>query len=424
MENKVKKTLLHAWHVDRGANMAQFGDYDMPLWYPAGAKQEHLVVLNSAGIFDTSHMCTVLVQGTDALDLLQRCFTKNLAACLGLKAAPLVPGRSVYGAFLTPAGEVIDDAIIFQIDANDYMLVVNAGMGAPIAAHLVENSAGGQLSITDLTDNLGKLDVQGPAAAKIISAVIQDPASVFDRLPYFSFKGYFSGSSARSADVRLTDGTPILLSRTGYTGEFGFEIFVEPDQFTRTWDLIFDAGQKFDLMPCGLAARDSLRAGAVLPLSHQDIGHWLFLNNPWPFALPYDADQSGFTKSFIGSAALLEAEKADYTVPFAGSDLRKVSTADPTVVLDESGKEIGSVLTCATDMAIGRHEGQIFSIASPDKPDGFKPRGLCCGFVKVKEPLEVGQIVHLKDNRRQIKVEIVNDIRPARTARKAIGTFL
>ena len=220
------------------------------------------------------------------------------------------------------------------------------------------------------------------------------------------------------------DGTPILLSRTGYTGEFGFEIFVEPDLFTRTWDLILDAGQKFDLMPCGLAARDSLRAGAVLPLSHQDIGHWLFLNNPWPFALPYSTEKSGFTKSFIGSAALLEAEKADHTLPFAGNDLRKVSTADPALVLDENGREIGSVLTCATDMAIGRHEGRIFSIASPDKPEGFKPRGLCCGFVKVTESLTAGQIVHLKDNRRQIKVEIVNDIRPARTARKPLAKFI
>jgi aminomethyltransferase len=117
MSKSVKKTRLHGWHVNHGANMAIFGSYDMPLWYPSGAKEEHLVVLTRAGIFDTSHMGVVTVKGSGAQDLLQVCFSKNLAACIGKDQKPLTSGKRVYGVFLNEAGEVIDDAIVFQIDA-------------------------------------------------------------------------------------------------------------------------------------------------------------------------------------------------------------------------------------------------------------------------------------------------------------------
>jgi aminomethyltransferase len=292
MEKEVKMTLLHGWHVDRGANMAQFGEYDMPLWYPTGTKNEHLSVLTNAGIFDTSHMAVVMVAGSDSLDLLQHCFSKNLDACIGKQQNQLTQGKSVYGVFLNDAGDVIDDAIVFQIDEALYMLIVNAGMGGAISAQLLAHVDGRSVNIEDLTDRVGKLDVQGHLSAKILTKVLKNPEAVFDKLPYFSFKGHFVPNSSAAETVLLADGTPILLSRTGYTGEFGFEIFVEPDQFTRTWDTFIEAGKEFGLLACGLAARDSLRAGAVLPLSHQDIGNWPFLNNPWPFALSYNADYS------------------------------------------------------------------------------------------------------------------------------------
>ena len=96
-----KSTLLHGWHVENGANMAAFGAYDMPLWYPQGAKGEHLAVINSAGLFDTSHMAVLIVKGDDSRALLQRCFSKDLEHCLGLKKGPLIKGRSAYGLFLT-----------------------------------------------------------------------------------------------------------------------------------------------------------------------------------------------------------------------------------------------------------------------------------------------------------------------------------
>jgi aminomethyltransferase len=419
-----KKTPLHAWHVQSSAQMGVFGGYAMPLWYPDGAKHEHLSVLLNAGLFDTSHMSSVAVSGADAFDLLQWCFSKNLAACMGAGNAPLAPGRSAYGVFLDPNGHLIDDSVVFRLADADFLVVVNAGMGAAIARHLTVNAAGREVGILDLTDRLGKIDVQGPHAARVLSRVLKDPATVFEKLSYFSFRGHFDPASPLSRRVALLDGTPILLSRTGYTGEFGFEVFVLAADLQRVWEMLLTAGRDLGLTPCGLAARDSLRTGAVLPLAHQDIGAWPFANNPWLIALPYDADRTGFTKNFIGAEALRHLADADYTYPFVGSDPRKVAVEDPAEVMDLDTQAIGTVLTCTTDMGIGRHGERIYSVASPDKPADFEPKGLSCGFVKVKRRLAPGDRIDLRDRRRSIRVTIVNDIRPDRTARRPMSAML
>jgi aminomethyltransferase len=418
---EIKTTPLHDWHTAHGANMADFGGYDMPLWY-SSAKNEHLSVLTGTGLFDTSHMAVLLVAGAGARELLQLCFTNDLEACVGGAKKPLCPGRCVYGAYLNDDGCVLDDTIIYMLQDNHYMAVVNAGMGGEVARHLESRKEQRDVSITDLTDKLGKIDVQGPLAGRIMARVLADPQAAFEKLFYFSFKGFFDPDSDLSSAVRLTDGTPVMLSRTGYTGEFGFELYMQADRTVGVWEMIrAAAGDALALTPCGLAARDSLRGGAVLPLSHQDIGPWPFINHPWEFALPFNDDRSGFTKAFIGAKALLNVESPEYTYPFVGNDLRKVSTGDPAVVLDADGNQIGQVLTCVTDMGIGRHEGRIYSIASPGKPGGFKPRGLSCGFIKVSTPLSFGQVVELRDNRRKLKVTLVEDVRPDRTARRPIS---
>jgi len=423
MQTTVKRTPLNSWHRNHGANMADFGGYDMPLWY-SSVKDEHLAVLNGAGVFDTSHMAAVTVAGSGAADLLQYCFTNDLEACMGPSKKPLSQGRCVYGAFLDENGHTLDDAIVFFVEADSYMVVINAGMGGAVADHLQRNLGGREAKVTDLSDRLGKMDIQGPAAAKILGAVLADPKAVFAGMPYFSFKGHVDATSPLADAVRLDDGTPILLSRTGYTGEFGFEIFLAPDKIQRLWERLLEAGRSNDITPCGLAARDSLRAGAVLPLSHQDIGHWPFINHPWPFALPFTADQTGFTKDFIGRAALEKQTDVFFTHAFAGKDLRKISAGEGSRVIDADGQAIGTVLTCATDMGIGGHDGDIFSVASPNKPEGFKAKGLCCGFVKVNRKLSVGQHVDIADNRRKITVTIVDDVRPHRTARKPMADMI
>ena len=421
MHHQTRKTPMHQWHRDHQANMAVFGGYSMPMWY-ASAKNEHLAVLTRAGLFDTCHMAVLTVQGPAAYDLLQHCFTKDLAACCGPHQTPLTPGHCVYGAFLNALGHVIDDAIVFMQATADYMVVVNAGMGTPVTAHLKHHQADLQVTITDWTDQVGKIDLQGPLSVRVLQTLLQDPGQVLDQLPYFTFKGDFRASGGHSP-VSFKDGPTALVSRTGYTGEVGFEIFCPLAHTHRLWDLLLAAGQSSGLVPCGLAARDSLRAGALLPLSHQDIGPWPFVHHPWPFVLPFSADQRGFTKSFIGDQALLDARDAPYTLPFAGYDARKVAT-ESAVVKARDGRNIGKVLTCTTDMAIGRHNGTVYSMMSPDRPAGWTPRGLCCGFVYVEAPLAVGTRVELHDQRRKVEAQIVSDIRPARTARRPLKQFL
>ena len=413
-------TPLHSWHVQHGARMALFGGFDMPLWY-ASAKDEHLAVLTHAGIFDTSHMAAILVTGPAANDLLQFCFTNDLAACRGPRKAPLKPGRAVYGAFLTAEGCVIDDAIIFMPAEETFLVVVNAGMGHRVTEHLAQHRQNRDVRVRDLSGQFGKMDVQGPMAAHIMRDVLADPETVFEAMPYFAFKGGFSETMPTCGRAVTRDGTPLLVSRTGYTGEFGFEIFTSADTIVDVWQAIMTAGANYGAIPCGLAARDSLRTGAVLPLSHQDIGEWPFCHHPWPFALPCRPGADAFSKTFLGDAAL-KTDRALYTYPFIGENLRKVTL--PAEVRDAAGRVIGDVLTCVTDMAIGWHGDRVFSIVSPDRPEGFKAGGLCCGFVRVAVPLPLDTPLRLKDKRRGIDVRIVADIRPDRTARKSIPMML
>lgn len=419
MNGNMKKTPLHSWHKRNGAMVADFGGYEMPLWY-SSVKNEHLAVLTHAGLFDTGHMAVLLVSGPDARNLLQYCFTNNLDGCIGPQRRPLGAGRCVYGAFLNESGGVVDDAIICQLNDQEYMVVINAGMGAGIVTHLGKFQGNLDVEIADLTDRVGKIDIQGREAVSILREVLEEPDRVFDGLPYFSFKGHFLPDGRGPGEVRFKDGTEVMLSRTGYTGEAGFEIFCDPAQTEKLWRMIMEVGRPKGMLPCGLASRDSLRAGAVLPLSHQDIGAWPFMNHPWPFALSLDSDGKSFTKSFIGAEALLHIPAIDFTYAFAGYNLRKVSISDPAVVMDGDGNPMGKVLTCVTDMGIDRHQERIFSVASPDQPAGMKFKGLCCGFVIVDRPLDPGQQIFLKDSRRTIKVEIVEDVRPDRTARKSL----
>jgi len=147
------------------------------------------------------------------------------------------------------------------------------------------------------------------------------------------------------------------------------------------------------------------------------------VRHPWLFALPFTPGQEAFTKPFVGENVLLVEPEAEYTYPFAGFDPRKIET-DKAIVTDREGDRIGRVLSCTTDMAISRHQDRIVSIASPDKPEDFRPRGLACGFVKVNRKLPAGTTVILKDDRRTIPVRIENDIRPDRTARCAMDKMI
>ena len=422
-----KQTPLYDLHLSLKAQIAEFGGYEMPLWYPSGARREHLAVLTGAGLFDTSHMAVIHVSGPRVFDLLQHCLTKDLDRCIGKSRLPLSPGRAAYGAFLTPEGHTIDDTVISMLDEENFMLVVNAGMGATITNHLSSEAEGlsPAPAIENLSDRVGKLDLQGPKSAIILASTLEKPEILCEPFPFFSFKGHFDESSPLYGDVRLSDGSHILLSRTGYTGEFGFELYMKPVRLESVWRLLMKEGERHGCIPCGLAARDSLRTGAVLPLSHQDIGDWPFINHPWEQALPFAGDEGGFTKTFIGDEALLRNRgKGFFTYPFAGFDLRKVQVGPDTAAVNSGGRRIGTVLTCVTDVAIDREGTRIISINSPDRPEGFRPKGLCCGFVRLTEPAKRGAIIEIKDGRRSLPVMIMDDLRPDRTARRPISSML
>lgn len=404
---EVRHTALHSRHQEAGALLTDFGGWEMPLWYPWGAVKEHLAVITAAGLFDTSHMDFLFISGKGAHRLLNQAFTRDLSH--------LRPGRALYGAFLEADGTTLDDAVLYPLDEDRFGVVVNAGMAPRVKDHLVSLPEASGVSVAEPEERLLKIDLQGPRSPALIRSILAQP-DLLQVFPYFSFQGDFNFKKSR---VKTRDGVPILLSRSGYTGEVGFEVFAPLAAAEKLWDQILTLGGK-DVLPCGLAARDSLRAGALLPLSHQDIGHWLFLNHPWEFALPL-LPEGGFSKSFVGMAGL-DRSKAKYTVPFIGFDPRRVDRE--TGVALKEGREIGSVLTIVTDVAVGRLDGRVVSLAGPDHPADWKPRGLALGFLHLTERPEPGERLTLRDQRRQIEVEVAKDLRPQRTARKNLSVFL
>lgn len=404
----LQSTLLTEWHKEHGAKMDAFGGYEMPLWYGTGPIKEHRAVIQQAGLFDTSHMSELLIEGPEAFDLLQMALSKDLYQCIG-KSGELERGRATYGFLTLENGHLLDDAIVMMEEEHIFLLVVNAGMGAAVKQHLQTLGENLDVAITDITGKLCKLDLQGPASAEILKKILR-PAKKFKApFPYFSFIGHYDHLQE---GVQSTLGFSLMISRTGYTGEFGFEIFVRPDAFVPLWNQLLEAGAGAGLIPCGLGARDSLRTGAGLPLSHQDLGDWPVINHPWEFALCRGPD--GFSKPFVGSDVLSAAASPYHTYSFLGDNGRKVENHAGVFLED---RQIGEVLTCATDMAIDRVDGQVLSLASPHLPADFNPKGLSCGFIKVTRPLQQGQRIRLQDKRRSIEVTVTPDLRPHRSAR-------
>lgn len=417
----LKKTYLYNTHKKNGASFKEFGGYEMPLWFKSGAKEEHFAVLLRAGLFDTSHMSTIIIRGKSSRSLLQKLTTKDLERAIGKNKLPLDNLSSVYSVYLDENAHVIDDTIIFQLDNNLYISVVNASMNKKIVPHFEHFNE--NCEIIDLSDKIGKIDLQGPLSVKTLCNILETPQLLYDMKP-FTFKGYFNKVFSNDNSAVFTKkGYPILVSRTGYTGEIGFEIFVDLEYIEDLWfSLSEKRGETVEY--CGLAARDTLRVGAKLPLSHQDIGEWPFVNNPWTFVLPYNEDKTGFTKDFLGATKLLNNKYNEYTYPFVGFDLRKVPSGGKALVLDKNNNEIGTVLTCVTEPSIDRYNHKIYTITSPDKPEDLQIKGLSSGFIKVNRKLDLNDRVYLKYGKRVIEVEIVNTIRSNLTARKKITNFL
>lgn len=242
-----RKTPLHGVHAAAGARMVPFAGWEMPVQY-TGVVDEHVAVRTRAGLFDVSHMGEVRVRGGQALAFLQHVTCNDVSR--------LADGRIQYSGLMTPAGTFVDDILVHKIGDAEYFLVVNAGNTAKDVAWLLEHAREFDCEVADESDRYGQLALQGPRAAEILKSVTT--ASLSD-LRYYGFV---------FADVA---NVPAIVARTGYTGEDGFEIYVDADASSPLWYGLLEAGAPHGLVPAGLGARDTLRLEAKMALYGNDI---------------------------------------------------------------------------------------------------------------------------------------------------------
>ena len=247
-DTPLKKTPLNARHRASGARMVPFGGWDMPVEY-SGITAEHLAVRERAGLFDVSHMGQVEIAGTNALEAVQRISCND--------ASKLQIGQAQYSGLLTPEGTFIDDLLVYRLGAQHFMLVVNASHIEKDVAAIVSGIApAGDAVAVNVSSRYALIAIQGPKALEILQ-----PLTGVDLtgLKYYWF------AHGEIAGVRGT------ISRTGYTGEDGFEIFVPPPSADKVWMALIEAGEPYGLIPCGLGARDTLRLEAAMSLHGNDI---------------------------------------------------------------------------------------------------------------------------------------------------------
>ncbi|MDW8053043.1 MAG: glycine cleavage system aminomethyltransferase GcvT [Anaerolineae bacterium] len=364
---ELKRTALFETHRRLGARMAPFAGWEMPLWY-ASTREEHRAVRTAAGLFDVAHMGVFEVSGTQATAFLDRVSTNDVSR--------LAVGRAQYSFLLNEAGEVIDDIMIYRLEPERYMMVVNAANAEKdwrwlqqqrdCAAHDVllrdlQHPSSGEAQRVDLA-------LQGPQALNIL-ARLTDTLALLEGLPY-----------AGVTHVRLAD-HEVIVARTGYTGErIAYELFVHPSRAVSLWDALLAAGRDLGLRPCGLAARDSLRIEAGLPLYGHELGGPLNL-------APYHIGFDNFVKlekaaAFIGRDAY--AEKAAHNslgmVRFRVNErsVRPPKLGDP--VLDRRGRVVGTVTSCAADA-----EGVLIGLAVVEK--SLTAEGTALYVLALPEPL-------------------------------------
>lgn len=239
------ETPLAPWHRAHGAKMAEFAGWNMPIQYPDGILAEHLHTREQAGLFDICHMGEFLVQGKGSANALAGAVTMNIAT--------LKSGRCRYGFLLNEQGGICDDLIVYRLGEESFMLVVNAACRASDLKAIKERVGSGIL-VEDLSDSTAKIDLQGPLSFTVLEQILPGP---WRRLPYFGF--------TREENF---ENTPLMVSRTGYTGELGVEIYCAWDKVAQLWErLLTDQRVK----AVGLGARDTLRLEVGLPLNGQDL---------------------------------------------------------------------------------------------------------------------------------------------------------
>ncbi len=241
-----RHTALHAAHEALGASFTDFGGWDMPLRY-GSELAEHKAVRAAAGLFDLSHMGEVRVSGPDAARFLNTALAGNLGI--------VKVGKAKYSLILDENAGIIDDLISYRLAEDEYLVVPNAGNAPTVFAALQERAAGFDVTVVNESDATSLVAVQGPASeAILLSQAPAEQHATITEMPYYA-----------AAPVTIS-GIDILLARTGYTGEDGFELYVSNEQAPALWDALLAAGEGHGLIPAGLASRDSLRLEAGMPL--------------------------------------------------------------------------------------------------------------------------------------------------------------
>lgn len=275
----MKKIALNDKHIKLGAKMVPFAGYNMPLQY-AGLTQEHLAVRNSVGVFDVSHMGEFIVRGSEALDLIQKISTND--------ASKLEVGKVQYSCMPNGRGGIVDDLLIYKLEKEVYMLVVNAS-NIQKDWDWIQKNNNFKAELQDISDRTTLLAIQGPKAAEAMKALTE--INLADMVYYTFEKGKFAGVDN------------VLVSATGYTGSGGFEIYFDNQHASKIWDAVMNAGESMGISPAGLGARDTLRL---------EKGFCLYGNDIDDTTSPIEAGLgwiTKFTKDFIDSKTLAKQKE-------------------------------------------------------------------------------------------------------------------
>ncbi|MFW6285245.1 MAG: glycine cleavage system aminomethyltransferase GcvT [Bacillota bacterium] len=326
----MKKTSLHDAHVELGAKMTPFAGYHMPLQYTK-VREEHEAVRTDVGVFDVSHMGEIYVFGKKATPFVDYVFTNNVAS--------MESGEVAYGFLCQRDGGTVDDLLVYKYNKNFYLLVVNAANKDKDFEWIDRHKFEGDLSIVDKTDHYSQLALQGPKSEKVLNPMCDADLS---KLGTFHFIEC------------VIEGMEFLVSRTGYTGEDGFEIYGEHEDILTLWNTFLEKGVK----PVGLGARDTLRYEAALPLYGHEISETISpIEAGYSFAVDFDKD-------FLGKAALLK-QKKDKQRRIVGLELlEKGIPREGYEVFNDDGKKVGHITTGYLSPSMGKP----LAMALIDKP--------------------------------------------------------
>jgi aminomethyltransferase len=331
MEENLIKTCLHDRHVKQGALMSPFGGFDMPIQY-TNITDEHNAVRQNVGVFDVSHMGEVRVTGPDAYKFVSHIFVNDVTG------AP--DGKIFYGMMCYENGGTVDDLLVYKVNDEEYFLVINAANIDKDYAWIVKNSEGFNIKLENQSPYYGEVAVQGPKAEDTLEEVLGLPVR---DLEFYTFK------------TLNVDGEEIIVSRTGYTGEDGFEIYGSHAFTQRTWDKLMEAG----VTPCGLGCRDTLRFEVGLPLYGDELSADI---------TPLEASLSMFVKldkpEFIGKEALAAQKAAGVKHRIVGIELEGNAIPRHGYPVEKDGNVIGEITTGYRSISTGKS----VAMAMIDKP--------------------------------------------------------